>query len=852
MSKYTLVYLGILALLFMYPLVSAALSDGLVAYYALEETTGDATDTALNTHNATLSGNFSRGVPGRLDNAYRMDGVDGLLNITDADDLDFNSNMTTSFWINITNSLSAVRANEKTGVAGARSWTLFLNDTTDGNATSTDGFAWIIHEEDNDAITARGGTLESNVWQFVLVTANGTDAVIYINGVETGKFAYDGTLEVSDTTDITIGGTVLNNRINGTIDEIGFWNRSLSLDEISDLYNGGQGQSPLSPVSVMLNEPADNTAIAFGIFNATLNAQNTFNLTNATLFIWNPDSSIFNTTVNIVTGDNSNTTIFNTSLLVAANYSWNVFGCSVNITSGGICQFDPLNRSFDFGYSFNSENHTETVVELSTNDFILNVTLAETLISSDGYLSYNNTRTLASRVFSGDQSIYTVPQLAPDITIQTNISFVWELELNDGNGVVAFNESSAQGNQTVNTLSIDDCTTNTLVLVNFSIFDEESLASLVPPAPNVTIDIESLILTNDLGPAQNFSSSFNTTSASICVTAGTIDSGLVLDVLTRYTSPDYVVEYHNIQNATLSSTSFPQNISLFPLLTVDSQEFLVTFRDNSFLPVEDALITVTRKYVGDGLFRTVEAPVTDADGQTIIHLVLGDVIYTIQVSKNGRVIAIFNNIVAFCDDQSTGDCRLNLNSFETGFTPENLQEQHNLTWIYDFDRTARTISLIFSTTNGAVATVNITGSLFDARGNNTICSEQLVTAGGTLICNVPTSFGNASVQIDLRKDGTYVETSFFSFAQLLTDIWGGTGGVATVAILSLIMYLMLPLMFITGPIGIVVGAIMGLIMASLLNFYTSGSILGSASTILWLIIAGGLIIWKISQREGGI
>lgn len=42
----------------------------------------------------------------------------------------------------------------------------------------------------------------------------------------------------------------------GTIDEVAIWNRALSATEISELYNGGAGHSPLYVTTFSLNYTA--------------------------------------------------------------------------------------------------------------------------------------------------------------------------------------------------------------------------------------------------------------------------------------------------------------------------------------------------------------------------------------------------------------------------------------------------------------------------------------------------------------------------------------------------------------------------------------------------------------------
>ena len=67
--------------------------------------------------------------------------------------------------------------------------------------------------------------------------------------------------------------------------------------------------------------------------------------------------------------------------------------------------------------------------------------------------------------------------------------------------------------------------------------------------------------------------------------------------------------------------------------------------------------------------------------------------------------------------------------------------------------------------------------------------------------------------------------------------------------LLLILYITVPMMFITEKIGVVIGAILGLVMAGLLNLYEGGGLLGLGATIIWFIVAGGIIIWKINKIQ---
>lgn len=75
----------------------------------------------------------------------------------------------------------------------------------------------------------------ANTWQHVAGTYDGSTIRLYINGVADGSASLTGYM--NDTTgNITIGACSANNNFNGTLDEVKFFNRTLTPDEIKSDY----------------------------------------------------------------------------------------------------------------------------------------------------------------------------------------------------------------------------------------------------------------------------------------------------------------------------------------------------------------------------------------------------------------------------------------------------------------------------------------------------------------------------------------------------------------------------------------------------------------------------------------
>jgi hypothetical protein len=523
--------------------------------------------------------------------------------------------------------------------------------------------------------------------------------------------------------------------------------------------------------------------------------------------------------------------------LVFGSFKYNFLFCRLSV-----CEYAPNNFTFAVG-NF-TEQFDLTITEGQSTGLSLNATFEGIDTNLLAHIIWNNTIYSASKSIIGSDlvqfsSTFVVPE-GSGTNIGNNITHNWRYWLPDG----SVNATTDPQNQTVFSLEADNCDVLTEVLINYTMYDEDTL-ELIPSNQNPSIEVD-LEIVSDLDPniVFEFSDTYNSSSALVCVSS--ITSGFTVNAVAQYTALDYVVEFLNMQNVSLSTSNFPKNISLYPLLSTRSQEFLINFKDSNFAPVERALITVTRKYIGEGLFRTVEAPLTNVDGQAIVHLVLGDVIYTIQVSKDGVLLGNFPNIVPFCVNVATGDCTINLNALSSGTSPSNFVTVLGSAFNFVFDKVARTITAVFSTLNGDVSEYNLTATVFDNRGNNTFCSKTQTTSSGSIICNIPISIGNTTILAELYKDGVFLGYQTFNL-QDSSDADFGTSGL----IMMLILYITIPLMMISSGIGIVIASILGMVFAGILNLYTGGSILGVSSTIIWFIIAGGILIWKINQKKTG-
>ena len=683
-------------------------------------------------------------------------------------------------------------------------------------------------------------SLQNDTWQFLAVTYNGSQWQVYKNG--TNIVNYTEACPKIGGWIPTFGGDGSGgaaNVFNGTMDEIGIWNRTLTNAEITELWNNGDGlSSPYTPV-VSLVSPADNSNFTKSSITFVGDYSNLGTLINATYYVWNGTGTLVNNSVVVGITGTTNTSTEIVSGFIRGNYSWNILAC--NSTSS--CSFATSNYTFNIiNSSLNSEFYNPNAIEGNSEPFQINITLFEGLSITDFNLTYNSTRYSGTQMVSGQNYSLLRTVTAPSISAATGIEFNWTFLFSDGSTYI-----SPSHNQTVSPIGIDDCSVYSKVILNYTLYDEETRILINVTSPNnasMEVDVNISSITNGL-TIMNFSKAYtNKSSASVCLNIDLNNSIYRLDSQVRYEASSKVSEFHHIQNYSLTNTTTSQNISLYDLTSTDSTSFLITFKDTNFLPVKDALIDITRKYIADGVFRSVEIPKTDTSGNAVGHFDRDSVIYTIIISKNGEILATFDNVAVVCQDVLIGECTLNLNAASTTIPFTDWDTLGGINYIMSFNKTSRTITTVFTTTDGTNKLVSINTTKFDRFGNTSICTDSLESSAGTLTCVVPGAYGNVTVVAKLYSDGELVTTNTFYAGDSPTVNFGRNGYV-----FLLIMMLSIPLMFITSTIGVVIGVFLGLIMGALLLIYTGGSIIGIGSTLIWVFVAGAIIIWKINHTE---
>jgi len=496
--------------------------------------------------------------------------------------------------------------------------------------------------------------------------------------------------------------------------------------------------------------------------------------------------------------------------------------------------------SWNVPFFIATETYDTSILEGGTGSFSLTGETNGTTIDIAN-LSYDSSGNIGSIAYVGNAFTINESVVAPLVTADTNKTFFWKLT--QGSTITSLTSHK----QLILNFGIDDCSVNTNVLYNFTIKDEKTQVKLVPGTQNTSAKIDlsvySALDDSTIGGLNTSFSKIN--SFSVCLSSN-LSAGETykVDLQAEYGADNYATEFYNIQKSTITSSTLNQNISLYSLDNTTSQIFEIIYRDSSYLPVEGALLTLQRKYIDEGVFKTVEAPVTDSNGQTLVNLELYNAVYTFVFSKDGTVLSTFNKKRVKCDNLVLGQCDYTFNAASSPVLPTSYTIIDGISYVLSYDNDTRVVSNTFTIQDGTVKTVSVNVSLMDSV-NSFVCSNQLTSSSGTVSCTVPTKFNNGTAMVKVYQDGVWEGQAQIFLGTNNKDLYG-----KNIVFLSIFMLLTLFGVGISGnPVVTAIFLFIGAIVGIGMNITGASGVIGAGATVLWLLIAIVLVIIKGSKRD---
>jgi len=577
----------------------AVYGTGLVAYFALEETSGNATDITgeftTNTINITA---YSQ--TGKIGNAFNFS-RSGIANNTNLGISTYP--FTWNVW---------VKSNQ-TQVYSEPTFIAVMNDSTNTDIflgfTSGNYTIFTRNESGSNNKVTSNITANNNSWVMVsAVFKNETNRQLWINGVNVGN----------DTTNIRLDNGIQRFSIGefynrgapyvGMLDEIGIWNIALSKSDIAELYDGGNGVgyqtnvrliSPLNAYSTLANN--------LTLFNISATSLLS-NITNISLLTnYSGTWAILNTTT--FTPDNtSRTAQFNNTFTIAGTYLWGARACF----SDGNCSNSISNYTFIVTkLAVNSISYNSTSVKSTTEPFVLNITTDGTQ-SPSAILYYNGTAYTSTK--SGSNPFTFTNSIVANVT--GNNSFYWNITYGSNTYQTPTNY------QVVSALQLGLCNaTLTVPYLNFTFKDEVSSSTINASADAVTI-LYGISSQSETYTYSNTSLNYN---YAFCVSPST--PNLTASATFKYAKTNYPQRQYYNSSMTLTNSS--TNITLYLLGVADGIYTSFQVVSGSVTPIPGATVTIARAGYG-----TIESKNTDDSG-IVTFFVNPNFVHTLTVSKTG-------------------------------------------------------------------------------------------------------------------------------------------------------------------------------------------------------------------------
>lgn len=391
------------------------LNNGLVAWYPLNETSGSTVTEVVTGDNGVYAGalpNPRAGVSSITNNSQLFNGTTGNYgNLSSVDFVNQSHDFSFSAWINVSS------------FATNRQRIMALKSVNNFNFATQTAFntLYISGNGDSDSdIMNLSTNLVTNKWYHVVVTYdNSTEETIgYLNGTQ----VFNGTLTWgTDTRGNRIGQEANSgaNPYNGSTDEIGFWNRTLTGTEALQLFNSGDGCTYNlcnTELTITLLAPQNNTGFTSSNVDLSANVSDALSLgiSNVTAEVWNIDT-------NTLTFSSTNSSTLQGTYNFSnnfddGNYNWTVY---VRDDSNTLWTTDTWFFSLDANSPSFTVNYPTSLIDYATlgNNLTLNWSVTETNMDSCWY-DYSGTNITLGSCSSGVNNLANIT-----LTNKKNVTF---------------------------------------------------------------------------------------------------------------------------------------------------------------------------------------------------------------------------------------------------------------------------------------------------------------------------------------------------------------------------------------------------------------------------------------------
>jgi len=635
-----------------------------------------------------------------------------------------------------------------------------------------------------------GVNVQDGAWHHIVLNRldNGTFE-IYIDGVYKAEL-FNSANVFDYNTQFPIGSRFNGGYLDyttGHYDEFIFFNENINNQTIQELYNGGAGAR------------YDGIGSA-GSMNGTITLTSLVNATNSYLNSCTHDGNGYCDVPYVFASD---------------SVGW------LNLT------LDNMNYSmqYDFTYlneTWNGDSNVYEVIMYSENKTTLS---PATFYFND--TSYTSTENSAPGYYGN----YTYSMATPYLGLVNETSYLtpmyWNLTYNP------YSEFTDTYNQTVHQISVADCADQpswTPALNILTLDEEGNETEYVTTTINADFDVWHESISRYVNYSVRFEGGSN---YSLCVSPN--ESIYIANAIMEYYGEDYANRKYYLNNYPLNGTGVT-TLNLYNLNSSKASDItFYAYNSNTGEVVPDAYIQILRYYPELGEYRVVEIEKTDENGYALGKMVLADVFYKFVVTYNDvvvlntdvqRILAYDKNLPIDLEDDVLASWR----------------EINNIYTLVQCNDTTATCSFDWLDNTGLVQYAMLKVYEINGFGRSVVYEETKTGASGSMNYIIPAPDNGTSYQA-IGYIETNTENSFYTVGQ---DILAYRDDVSdrfgTLSLFPLLL-LLLSLMGVATDIGSV--GIVSVSLVVIIFAFAIGFIPISITSLMSLIIIGGLLIAKL-------
>jgi len=530
---------------------------------------------------------------------------------------------------------------------------------------------------------------------------------------------------------------------------------------------------------------------------------------------YNIDSQPINNLVNC-----QNTT-FNTSI---ANHILYLYA---NDTAGNINSTNVNFTAVNLNYNYNQTYNPGPVFELTSQTFISVIQIPPSWSVVPKFIYDNVNYTSGISILIND----TIRTFSKTIIVplanydNENKSFYWQYNVTSPYNTTI--ENTIAHNQTLTLISFQLCNesiSNTSV-INFTTRDE--ITGLV-------INETDFSGTFNFGREYSFDINNDTDGKfNFCISPSY--ASITSDLTSDYGKDGYTPRTYYLNDAVLDNIT--NSVDLFLFSDTEAVKFYFTAWLGT-AKLQNAVISVSKYYPGEGVYKTIGVRESDTSGNFIEYLEL-DKQYRFSAVKDGTFIGTLD-ITAYCT-ATPCEIRLQYSPASADFWQE-YENYYDTDIVYNFDWDPDTAQISYAFTDLTATSQYSRLVVYLVKYNQTsfsVCDKTLESTSGTITCNVsdymPAQF-QAKAYIS-RSPDKLVDIYNIAFSGL-REAFKNTGGLGL--FISLIFIITVGLIGAWNPPVGIAFALLAFYIS-----YTIGILELSITSVIAVIILGGIIIVKM-------